>query len=124
MLHDSVYRETYAQNLKRDFPRVPLYSGQWADWGERLMTLHVGYDTIEPWPLQRTDTPDLKSREGGVPPRVILKADSVNGVMVLDSETKLSDVPPAAWHYHLALDWILDQYKGKGVEGPDYSRQI
>jgi predicted helicase len=25
VLHDPVYREKYAQNLKREFPRIPLY---------------------------------------------------------------------------------------------------
>ena len=70
MLHDPLYRETYAQNLKREFPRIPLYGNtlagfqQWAACGEELMALHIGYETIEPLPLPlpRTDTPDHKER--------------------------------------------------------------
>jgi predicted helicase len=36
VLHDPVYREKYAQNLKREFPRIPFYPDfwQWAAWGE------------------------------------------------------------------------------------------
>jgi len=36
VLHDPVYREKYALNLKREFPRIPFYSDfwQWADWGK------------------------------------------------------------------------------------------
>ena len=32
VLHDPVYRETYAINLKREFPRIPFYPDfrQWA----------------------------------------------------------------------------------------------
>jgi len=38
VLHDPVYRTTYAQNLKRELPRIPLYPDfrQWAGWGKRL----------------------------------------------------------------------------------------
>ena len=45
VLHDPLYREKYAQNLKREFPRIPFYADfwQWADWGAALMQLHIGY---------------------------------------------------------------------------------
>jgi predicted helicase len=38
VLHDPVYREKYALNLKRAFPRIPLYASfwQWSDWGAEL----------------------------------------------------------------------------------------
>lgn len=41
VLHDPVYCETYAQNLKREFPRIPFYENfwQWAAWG--VMTFHL-----------------------------------------------------------------------------------
>ena len=59
MLHDPFYREKYAQNLKREFPRIPFYTDfwQWADWGKELMDLHIGYESVAPWPLARTDVP-------------------------------------------------------------------
>ena len=39
VLHDPIYREKYALNLKREFPRIPFYADfwRWADWGEALM---------------------------------------------------------------------------------------
>jgi predicted helicase len=35
VLHNPLYREKYALNLKREFPRIPLYNDfwQWAEWG-------------------------------------------------------------------------------------------
>jgi hypothetical protein len=36
---------------------------RWAEWGEKLMALHIGYEKVEPWPLKRIDTPDEKSRQ-------------------------------------------------------------
>ncbi len=124
MLHDPVYREKYALNLKREFPRIPFYPDfrKWAEWGERLMALHIGYEAVEPWPLERLDTPDEKARAAGVAPKAMLKADRDNGIIRLDTETQLSGIPAEAWDYRLGnrsgLDWILDQYKEKTPKDP------
>ena len=81
VLHDPIYREKYALDLKREFPRIPFYPDfrQWADWGKRLMGLHIGYETVEPWPLRRVDTPDEGARRAGVAPKAMLKADKAAG---------------------------------------------
>lgn len=124
VLHDPVYRETYAPNLKRDFPRIPFYSDfwTWAGWGERLMALHIGYEAIEPFAIIRTDTPDEGARAAGVKAKAILKADRDNGQIRIDSETTLSDIPKEAFDYRLGnrsgLEWILDQYKEKTPKDP------
>jgi predicted helicase len=124
VLHDPTYREKYAQNLKREFPRIPFYPDfwRWAEWGKTLMDLHIGYEAVEPWPLARTDIPDEKARKNGASPKAVLKADRDNGRIVLDSETTLSGVPAQAWEYKLgnrsALEWILDQYKEKKPKDP------
>jgi len=124
VLHDPVYRETYAINLKREFPRIPFYPdfAQWAAWGKALMDLHINYEEVEPWPLTRLDTPDEKAREAGVAPKPMLRADKDNGIIRLDSETQLSGIPPEVWDYKLGnrsgLEWILDQYKEKKPRDP------
>jgi len=86
------------------------------------MALHIGYETVEPWPLQRTDTHDEKARAAGVSPKPLLKPDRDNGTIRLDTETTLSGVPAQAWDYRLGnrsgLDWILDQYKEKTPKDP------
>ena len=124
VLHDPVYREKYALNLKREFPRIPFYPDfwAWAGWGKRLMELHIGYESVEPWPLQRVDAPDEKARAAGLSPKAVLKADRDNGIIRLDTETQLSGIPQEAWDYRLGnrsgLDWILDQHKEKTPKDP------
>ena len=124
VLHDPIYREKYALNLKREFPRIPFYAdfAQWAKWGKVLMDLHIGYESVASAKLNRIDTADEKARKAGVPPKAMLKADRDAGTIVLDSETTLSGVPDAAWDYRLgnrsALEWILDQYKEKKPKDP------
>ncbi len=118
VLHDPLYREKYAINLKREFPRIPFYPDfqQWADWGEKLMALHIGYETVKPWDLQRVDVATSAT------PKPMLKADKSNGSIQLDSATQLSGIPAAAWDYRLGnrsgLEWILDQYKEKKPKDP------
>jgi predicted helicase len=124
VFHAPAYREKYAQNLKREFPRIPYYVNfwQWVDWGKELMELHIGFEQVMPAKLIRTDIPDEKSRKAGVAPKAMLKADNDAGCIALDSETTLSGIPPEAWAYTLgnrsALEWVLDQYKEKKPKDP------
>jgi predicted helicase len=77
VLHDPLYREKYALNLKREFPRIPFYADfwQWADWGRALMDLHIGYESVAPFALTRTDVPDEKARRAGLAPKAFLRAN-------------------------------------------------
>jgi predicted helicase len=123
VLHDPVYRETYVLNLKREFPRIPLYDDfeLWRAWGRTLLDLHIGYEAATPFGLIRTDTPEPRRAEG-TRPAVKLKSDHEHGFIVLDTETQLSGVPADAWRYRLgnrsALDWVLDQHKQKTPKDP------
>ena len=124
MLHDPVYREKYAQNLKREFPRIPFYSNfwQWADWGKALMELHIDYERVTPAKLKRTDVSDEKANKAGQTPKAVLKADKDGGRIVVDSETTIAGIPPEAWSYRLgnrpALEWIVGQYKESKPKDP------
>ena len=114
VLHHPLYRQKYANNLKLGFPRVPLYDNfeQWVAWGKALMSLHLGYENIRPYPLQRNDI-ELPNTLN----KARLKADKEQGVIEIDMFTQLSRVPSLAWQYTLgnrsAIEWVLDQYKEK-----------
>ena len=61
-------------------------------------------------------------------PKPLLRAKREECVIVLDSETTLSDIPPVVWDYRLgnrsALEWILDQYKEKTPKDPTIREQF
>jgi predicted helicase len=122
VLHDPVYRETYALNLKREFPRIPFYPdfAQWAAWGEALMAMHIGYESVAPWPLVRVETP--AKRADGTHPKPVLKSQPELGVVVVDADTQITGIPVQAWDYRLgnrsAIDWVLDQHKEKKPRDP------
>jgi predicted helicase len=120
VLHNPVYRQKYEQNLKREFPRIPMYADFdfWVAQGKALMGLHLNYEAIEPYPLQRTE----KALKSGSLNKAKLKADKEQGIITLDEMTSLLGVPSLAWEYKLgnrsALEWILDQYKEKKPKDP------
>jgi predicted helicase len=122
VLHHPAYRTKYELNLKREFPRLPFYEDfqQWASWGKALMDLHLNYETIEPYGLQRVE---IASKDN---PKAKLKADKPNGVIILDDNTQLIGVEAIAWEYKLgnrsALEWILDQYKEKKPKDPTIAK--
>ncbi len=124
VLHNPAYRKKYELNLKREFPRIPLYENfwQWATWGEQLMNLHINYETIEPYKLERKE---VAAKEH---PKAKLKALKDTGVIILDENTELRGIPAAAWTYKLgnrnALEWILDQYKEKKPKDPTIAEKF
>ena len=149
MLHDPAYRQRYEIDLRREFPRVFFQDdfAWWAGKGRELLDLHIGFESVEPWGLERVEAERPSTRHGrtsgssgraggggspspqpspvkgeGASPRVILRADKAAGVIRLDGETSLRGVPAEAWEYRLgsrsALEWVLDQYKEKKPRDP------
>lgn len=123
VLHDPLYREKYALNLKREFPRIPFYDdfAQWAGWGQQLLDLHIGYENAKPFKFTRIDTPNPK-RAKGSHPKPKLKSEPDKGLVIVDEDTQLTGIPPEAWTYRLGnrsgIDWVLDQHKEKAPRDP------
>jgi predicted helicase len=147
VLHNPAYRKKYELNLKREFPRIPFYKDfwQWAAWGKELMDLHIGYETVEPYPLKEHNyevKAEAKRQKEmftvvqepepmfGIKPKVKvkLKADKQAGIIEIDELTFLSGIPNSAWEYKLgnrsALEWILDQYKEKKPKDPTIAEKF
>ncbi|WP_294210614.1 type ISP restriction/modification enzyme [uncultured Sphingomonas sp.] len=122
LLHDPIYRVTYALNLRREFPRIPFYPDfeRWVAWGEALMALHIGYEDVAPWPVERIDKPGTRAK--GTHPKPILTSKPELGTVVIDADTQIAGIPPEAWSYRLgnrsAIDWVLDQHKEKKPRDP------
>jgi predicted helicase len=117
VLHDPIYRETYQQNLQREFPKIPFYRDfiQWRTWGQTLLGLHTTYELATAPTIKRRDRADEKVRKTGQSPHVVLRSDREQGIITIDEETELRGIPDAAWDYKLgsrsAIDWVLEQYK-------------
>lgn len=126
VLHHPAYRAKYEINLKREFPRIPFYEDfrQWADWGKRLMELHLGYEAATPFKLERLNVETLE--RSNIQTRLMARKDK--GIIEIDTQTTLRGVPAEAWEYRLgtysALEWILERYKEKKPKDPTIAEKF
>ena len=113
VLHHPGYREKFADNLKRELPRIPFAPDfrAFAKAGEKLARLHLDYETLEPWPLKWIETP-------GVPlsyrvEKMRLSKDKTT--LAVNKSLTLGGIPPETSEYRLgnrsALEWVIDQYQ-------------
>lgn len=149
LLHSPEYRETYAADLKKMLPRIPLveHAAPLVDAGRRLSELHLGYESVSPYPLDGLDVeaPDhdtafsffavekmafAKKRD---PETKKLVADK--STVIYNDRITLSGIPEAAHRYMLgsrsAVEWIIDRYqvktdKASGIvnDPNDWSREV
>ena len=123
VLHDPVYRQKYAIDLTREFPRLPFHDDftKWAELGQELLELHIGFESVEPYPLNRIKRV-LPRRRKGSQRKTLLSADKDEGIIEWDERTALHDIPAEVWDYRLgnrsAVEWILEQYKEKTPRDP------
>ena len=116
MLHHPDYRARYAENLKRELPRIPIVGTAadfhaFADAGRKLADLHIGYESVKPYKLQRIENPDAP-----VNWRVeAMKLGKDEHHVVYNDWLTLAGIPPEALKYRLgnrsALAWVIDQYR-------------
>ena len=114
VLHHPAYREKFADNLKRELPRIPFAPdfAAFADAGRELARLHVEYETLEPWPLEWVENPayPLSYR---VEDKMRLDKDKT--ALTVNPSLTLAGIPPETFEYRLgnrsALEWVVDQYR-------------
>lgn len=149
LLHSPEYRETYAADLKKMLPRIPLVEDPWpfVQAGRELSELHLGYESVTPYPLVGLDS----QPPTGADPYDFYRVEKMAFAKVRDAETMklvadrttvkynsritLSGIPEAAYRYQLgsrsAVEWILDRYqvktdKASGIvnDPNDWSKEV
>jgi len=146
LLHSSDYRTTYAADLKRMLPRIPLLTApadarSFADAGRRLSELHLGYQSVEPYPLDGLDVDVPAGKEAyeffAVGAKKMRFGDKGKDRSALhyNERITLSGIPEEAYRYQLgsrsAIEWIIDRYwirtdKASGIvnDPNDWSREV
>ncbi len=132
VLHHPAYRKKYELNLKREFPRIPLYDNfpKWVAWGKALMELHLHYEKAAPYPVLDVAIKPEPLNENALAAlqKPKLKADKEKGIIYIDGFAELRNIPKEAWDYKLgnrsALEWILDQYKEKKPGDPTIAEKF
>ncbi|MCG7276627.1 DEAD/DEAH box helicase [Corynebacterium singulare] len=130
-LHDPGYRTKYAADLKKMLPHIETPTSRaefdkFAAAGKELMDLHVGYEDVEPWPLDIQVKGDESDRETW---RVLKMkwakrkdpetGKNVNDVtkLIYNKRVTISGIPEEADEYMLgsrsAVAWLIDRYQVK-----------
>jgi predicted helicase len=128
-LHSPEYRERYASDLKKMLPRIPKLQNAEDFWafsraGAELSELHIGYEEVEPYPLQVSIRPSAESTSGDLSPEILrvekMKYAGKPGAwdkttVIYNEHITLSGIPLEAQEYMLgsrsALDWIIERYR-------------
>ncbi len=127
VLHSEQYRRTFAADLKRMVPRVPLAASPsdfaaFAEAGRKLADLHVNYETVEPYPL--AEQAPLVSSTSGPGAWETFRVEklrwadkSTKKAIIYNRQVTLGDIPAEAHRYMLgsrsALEWLIDRYQVK-----------
>jgi predicted helicase len=151
LLHSPTYRSEFAADLKKMLPRIPKvrdFHG-FAEAGRRLADLHVGYESVAPYPLEEVVV-STGSTDGELDEYAFYAVTDkkmahpkvrVDGKLVPDRtqiqynpRILLTGIPEEAYRYQLgsrsAIEWIIDRYyirtdKASGIvnDPNDWSRE-
>ena len=125
VLHSKGYRETFATDLKKLAPRIPMPDTlddfrAFARAGRELARLHLEYENVKPYDLDvhvadrwDLDAPDAYRVVKMAYPKVNKEPDKTR--INYNAGITIAGIPEDAHKYQLgsrsALEWILDRYQ-------------
>ncbi|MGN5238065.1 DEAD/DEAH box helicase [Rhodococcus sp. SJ-3] len=124
VLQSPQYRSEFAADLKKMLPRIPKVATSkgfqaFAQAGRDLAVLHVGYESVEPYPLAETvkSTVGADDRELYRVGKMKFKSKTDKSTLVYNAHITLSGIPDEAHRYMLgsrsAIEWLIDRYQVK-----------
>lgn len=117
LLHSPDYRESYADNLSKELPRIPRVKTATDFWafsqaGRALAELHLNYETVAPYPLTIDAKGPLVDADYRVEKMKLAKKGDKTSV-IYNSKIVLRGIPETAWGYVVngkaALDWVMER---------------
>ncbi len=113
VLHHPEYRTRYAENLKRELPRIPFAPDfrSFAKAGAKLAEMHMFYEKQKEYRLRR-----IENKDTPLDWRVeAMKLSKEGDALVYNEHFTFAGIPPDVHEYKLgnrsALDWVIDQYR-------------
>ncbi len=125
LLHAEDYRSRFRANLAKELPRIPCVKSvrdyrAFRDAGRRLGELHVGYESVDPYPGA---TLDLDGKLPLEDPEAQYRVQKMKhpgrpgnrdrSTVLYNSRITIRDIPEAAWDYVVngkpALSWVMER---------------
>ena len=144
ILHSPDYRETFANDLKKMLPRIPLVDKPKDFWafskaGSNLAELHINYETVEPYNGIDVQMPEDKLKMDAYEFYKVTKLrfpkKDQKETIIYNSRIKINNIPEKAYQYVVngrsAIEWIMDRYqikvdKKSGIKNDpnDWSKEV
>ena len=128
VMHAPDWRHRYRHDLQRNLARIPLAEDfeAFRSAGRKLMDLHIGYETVDEWPVQchvdgkpdegQADEDTYRIEERMHWDKNPDKSDDLS-VLLINSRCQLVDIPSEAHDYEISgrspLQWAIDSLRRK-----------
>jgi predicted helicase len=123
LLHSPDYRARYADNLSKQLPRIPCVKKAQDFWafvtgGRKLGELHVGYESVTPYPVTLDGKPKTDEDYRVVNMKFGTKSDTAGKskdktTIVYNSKITLKNIPLEAYDYIVngkpAIEWVMER---------------
>lgn len=126
VLHSHQYRSVYSDDLRLSLPRIPKATSRsdfhaFVSAGSRLIEMHVGYESVEPYPLDEVWQRPQGSRgdpyEAAKPHFIRVDGEVDRSRIAYNAQLTLANIPADAHRYFLsswpALEMLLYGYQEK-----------
>lgn len=123
MFHHPGYKKKYANNLIREFPRIPFAPefSKFVKVGKKLVDLHIGYKDAGRYPLKAKSPVDefkkisFRKKEGRGHGGRIMAIDDKTAIMVDNKTLLVENIPLITYKINgrTPLEWIVNRYAVK-----------
>jgi predicted helicase len=136
-LHSPMYRQTFAADLKKMLPRIPLVDEPRDFWkfskaGRELAELHINYESVPPY--DRVEVHGDGSGHFKVE-KMRFPKKGQKDTIIYNSKITVSNIPEKAYEYVVngksAVEWIMERYqitthKESGIvnDPNDWAREV
>lgn len=120
LLHSPDYRETFASDLKKSLPRIPIVTDEtgWMNFyhaGKMLAALHLEYESVEPCEVTLCDTYAGEDEyEHYAVHKMHFPKKGEQGTIIYNDYLRIDDIPARVYEYVVngksAVEWIMERY--------------
>ncbi|NTE00046.1 DEAD/DEAH box helicase family protein [Agrobacterium tumefaciens] len=116
-LHSKGYKETFANDLKKMLPRLPLVDDMKDFWvfsnsGRKLAELHLNYETVAPFAGVKLTGDDGESY---IVEKLRFPKKDQKDTIIYNSKIMITNIPAEAYEYIVngksAIEWVMERYK-------------
>mgnify|MGYP001059233767 FL=1 len=147
VLSSPKYQKEYEENLKIDYPRIPLYKNfdRFVELGKRLIKLQTEFDKVENEKTRGCNPLRPNENAHGLQPHCYSATEKINlkiekdfkympedfsmiklnkekGIIIFDGKNRIENIPKKAFDYKIAtksaIEWVINYFSNKNLR-PD-----